>query len=97
MQLDAGEFIRRFEQHILPKYFTKIRSYGYLSNRNRQTTIAAIVQCMQLPPHPQKVVVPWQVRLKERFGIVYNRCPHCNEPSLVLVALSYKPPMISDG
>ncbi len=37
MQLHAAEFIRRFEQHILPKYFTKIRSYGYLSNRNRKT------------------------------------------------------------
>jgi hypothetical protein len=97
MQLDAGEFIRRFEQHILPKYFTKIRSYGYLSNRNRQTNITAIVQCMKLPPHPQKVVVPWQVRLKERFNIVYNQCPHCNQPTLVLVGLSYKPPMIMDG
>ncbi|MBK6481145.1 MAG: transposase [Saprospiraceae bacterium] len=36
MELGANEFIRRFEQHILPKYFTKIRSYGYLSNRNRK-------------------------------------------------------------
>ena len=36
MELDTDEFIRRFEQHILPKHFNKIRSYGYLSNRNRK-------------------------------------------------------------
>lgn len=97
MQLEAKEFIRRFEQHILPKYFTKIRSYGYLSNRNRQTNIAAILQYMRLPPHPQKVIVPWQVRLQERFKIVYNQCRHCNQPTLVLVGASYKPQLIMDG
>src|SRR6185312_14348740 len=35
MTLAALEFIRRFEQHILPERFTKIRTYGYLANRNR--------------------------------------------------------------
>src|SRR5690606_15089700 len=35
MTLSASEFIRRFEQHILPERFTKIRTYGYLANRNR--------------------------------------------------------------
>ena len=34
-ELPAREFVRRFEQHILPKGFTKIRHYGYLSNRER--------------------------------------------------------------
>jgi Putative transposase/Transposase zinc-binding domain len=33
MTLSIAEFIRRFEQHILPERFTKIRTYGYLSNR----------------------------------------------------------------
>ena len=97
MQLGAQEFIRRFEQHILPKYFTKIRSYGYLSNRNRQTNITTIVHSMKLPPHPLKVIVPWQVRLQERFSIIYNQCPHCNERSLVLVKAIYKAEIILDG
>lgn len=97
MQLSAQEFIRRFEQHILPKYFTKIRTYGYLSNRNRQTTITTIIHSMKLPPHPIKVIVPWQVRLQERFSIIYNQCPHCNEQSLVLVRAIYKAEVIMDG
>jgi hypothetical protein len=30
MTLSCMEFIRRFQQHILPKRFTKVRTYGYL-------------------------------------------------------------------
>jgi hypothetical protein len=97
MQLNATEFIRRFEQHILPKYFTKIRSYGYLSNRNRKTNIAAIVQCLKIPAHPQKVTIPWQVRLLERFNVVHNECPHCKQQSLVLVGTTFKEKFIPDG
>ena len=97
MQLNATEFIRRFEQHILPKYFTKIRSYGYLGNRNRKTNIAAIVQSLKIPPHPPKVTIPWHVRLLERFNVVHNQCPHCKQLSLVLVAATFKEKFISDG
>ena len=97
MQITAQEFIRRFEQHILPKYFTKIRSYGYLSNKNRKTNIAAIVQCMQIPAHPPKVSIPWQVRLQERFNITHNQCTHCKQQSLVLVAAIFKEKFIRDG
>jgi hypothetical protein len=32
MTLDTDEFIRRFSLHILPKGFTKIRHYGFLSS-----------------------------------------------------------------
>lgn len=97
MQLSAPEFVRRFEQHILPKYFTKIRSYGYLSNRNRKTNIAAIVQYLKIPPHPAKVHIPWQVRLLEQFNIIHNQCPHCKQQTLVLVGTAFKEKFISDG
>jgi len=32
LTLDANEFIKRFSLHILPKRFTKIRHYGFLSS-----------------------------------------------------------------
>src|SRR5699024_6900695 len=35
MTLSIQEFIRRFEQHILPKGFVKIRHYGYLRPHNQ--------------------------------------------------------------
>ncbi len=36
MHLRAEEFIRRFLLHIIPKGFVRIRSYGILSNGNRE-------------------------------------------------------------
>lgn len=97
MQLPAGEFIRRFEQHILPKYFTKIRSYGYLSNRNRKANIKAITEHMAIPPHPPAVKTPWQLRLLERYQLRYNQCAHCGHLSLTLVAASFTQKIIRDG
>ena len=40
MTLDAGEFLRRFVQHVLPHGFTKVRHYGLLANRFRQQRLA---------------------------------------------------------
>lgn len=97
MQLTAKEFIRRFEQHILPKHFTKIRSYGYLSNRNRKVHISAIVKKLKLPPHPEKIKIPWQLSLIERYHIQYNLCPHCKQQTLLLVAATFKQQIIGDG
>jgi hypothetical protein len=35
MTLTAGEFLRRFLQHVLPAGFVKVRHYGLLANRHR--------------------------------------------------------------
>jgi hypothetical protein len=40
MSLGVGEFVRRFCLHLLPERFVKIRHYGLLSNRQRQSRIA---------------------------------------------------------
>ena len=47
MSLDAVEFIRRFLLHVLPGGFVKIRHFGFLSNRNRQTMVQ---RCRELLP-----------------------------------------------
>ncbi|MEO6593754.1 MAG: IS91 family transposase [Planctomycetota bacterium] len=41
MTLDGREFLRRFLQHVLPKGFVRIRSYGLLANGVRATRLAA--------------------------------------------------------
>src|ERR1035437_5932283 len=58
MTLTAHEFIRRFEQHILPARFTKIRTYGYLANRNRHHRINEVLKKMKLPLHKGLVKIP---------------------------------------
>lgn len=40
MTLARDEFIRRFLLHVLPHRFTKIRHYGFLSNRFRHSKVA---------------------------------------------------------
>jgi len=66
MTLNGGEFIRRFEQHILPKGFTKIRTYGYLANRNRHHRINEVLKEMKLPAHKGLVKIPLEVRMMEQ-------------------------------
>lgn len=85
MTLTGKEFVRRFEQHVLPKQFTKIRSYGYLSNRGRTQRLERITEAMKIPSHPPKVKTPWPIRLYEKFGISHTTCQHCKKESLELV------------
>jgi len=51
MGLDAGEFIRRFSMHILPKRFVRIRHYGICSSSAKDKS--ALVIKAQLPPAVQ--------------------------------------------
>ena len=85
MTIEANEFIRRFEQHILPKGLTKIRSYGYLANRGRTNRLQQITTILNIPPHPPKVEIPWEIRLLIKYGIAHNQCPHCKQNTLVLL------------
>jgi hypothetical protein len=40
LQLEVGEFLRRFLQHVLPKGFQRIRQYGLLANCRRADHLA---------------------------------------------------------
>jgi hypothetical protein len=97
MTLSIQEFVRRFEQHILPERFTKIRTYGYLANRNRHRRINEVVKKMQLPLHKGLVKIPIQVRLLEQFGIDINQCPCCKNKTLQLVKIFYPWKNVDDG
>lgn len=89
LALDVQEFIRRFEQHILPRGFTRIRSYGYLANRGRTVRIGQITSAMKIPAHPARVKTPWELRLWLQSGTVHQQCWYCGSDSLQLVTISY--------
>jgi len=57
MTLDAVEFLRRFLLHVLPKEFMRIRSYGFISNRNRKEKIALCRKLLGLP-HKPSISIP---------------------------------------
>ena len=42
--LDGVEFLRRFLMHVPPKGFVRIRSYGFLGNRNRKKNLERALQ-----------------------------------------------------
>lgn len=86
MTLPIDEFIRRFEQHILPKQFVKIRHYGYLKNYNRTARLLDIFDKMNLPPPPPKVQIPVRQRILEQYGKDISLCPNCKKGRLELVA-----------
>lgn len=97
LTLTANEFIRRFEQHILPPHFTKIRTYGYLANRNRHQRINEILKKMKLPLHKGLVEIPVHIRLLEQFGIDVTECPCCKQKTLQLVKIFYPWKHADDG
>ena len=97
MTLTIAEFVRRFTQHILPERFTKIRTYGYLANRNRHRRINEVLKQMKLPLHKGLVKIPIQVRTLEQFGIDMKECPCCKNKTLQLMKIFYPWKNADDG
>jgi len=79
VQLEAQEFIRRFLLHVLPHGFVKIRHYGILANRCRQSDIrtcrrALIGIWQNSQPREAK---PWEELLLKVAGIDVKTCSRC--------------------
>src|ERR1035437_9205717 len=59
MSVPAGEFIRRFLQHVLPPGFQRIRYYGFLANCHRADKLALgrqlLADARQMDPEEGKV------------------------------------------
>jgi hypothetical protein len=97
MTLSCTEFIRRFAEHILPEGFTKIRSYGYLANRNRRERVNQILKSMQLPVHKGLIKLPLQLAVMLQFGTDITVCPCCKNKTLQLVQIIYPVKQTGDG
>jgi hypothetical protein len=93
MTLDAVEFLRRFLLHILPRGFQRIRHFGFLANRVRQTKLT---QCRTLvrqqPGVPPAMRVEAQVPPgQEDRGMV---CPACQRGQLAWVEILHPQPAV---
>ena len=42
MTLSGDEWLRRFVDHVLPRGFTRLRSYGFLANARKKDKLAVI-------------------------------------------------------
>jgi hypothetical protein len=54
MTLTLSEFIRRFLFHVVPKGFVRIRHFGFLGNRTRNTSIAACRKALGVRIKPEE-------------------------------------------
>ena len=85
MTLKHAEFLRRFEQHILPKSFVKIRHSGYLHAKNKMERIASVCSQLKLPAPMQRVRTPVTLRLLLQTGQDITLCPVCGQGKMLLV------------
>lgn len=76
MTLDAMEFIRRFLMHVLPSGFQKIRHYGLLSNRNRNTKLALCKKLSGLH-FREKIKLTARDLILRLKGIDISLCKEC--------------------
>lgn len=87
MVLDAGEFIRRYSMHVLPKGLVRIRHFGILSSTSKLK--AAIIIKAQLPPVAQTLVII------KRVLQIFNplECPCCKKDTMHrLISFERGPP-----
>ncbi len=82
MTLPAGEFLRRFLQHVLPRGFHKVRHYGLLSPRNRVTLKR--LQLLLAERRRQKEEKTTDVPPPPK---PQRRCPCCHEGIMVIVGI----------
>lgn len=50
MTLEAGEFIRRFLLHVIPRGFVRVRHYGFLANRLRKAKLELAHRLLRQSP-----------------------------------------------
>jgi hypothetical protein len=92
MTLDAGEFLRRFVQHVLPTGFVKVRHYGLLANRHRAERLALCRRLLfvanlaaTMPSADLPMIEPAQPRC----------CPKCHGTRLIYRELPPAETMLS--
>lgn len=83
--LSHEEFLRRFEQHILPKCFVKIRHSGFLSHQNKNERLSSICSQLEITPPPPKVKLPVAVLAMIKYGVDISLCSVCKTGRLELV------------
>ncbi|MFH1434779.1 MAG: IS91 family transposase [Pseudomonadota bacterium] len=94
MTLDAGEVIRRFLLHVLPKGLMRIRHFGLFANRYKERNLTLCRRLLNLCPlrikPPQKTT---QELMLELTGKDISCCPLCGGPMLTV----FKTPCFTAG
>jgi len=75
--LPANDFIGRFMMHILPRQFTKIRYFGFLGGRDRNTHLAAVRTALGITEVSALAPAPCLAAAKDDEIQDLTVCPVC--------------------
>jgi len=81
MRLEADEFLRRFMQHVLPRSFVRIRSFGFLANGHRVKKLALCRELLRNVPLPNNRPCA-EIEKQEPDSDKPRRCPACRRGML---------------
>jgi hypothetical protein len=89
MRLDAPEFIRRFLLHVLPRGLQRIRHYGFLSNRRRETGLAECRRLLEVipPPATDERRPDYHDRFARLTGQSLRHCPVCARGRMMCIEI----------
>ena len=90
MTLDAGEFIRRFLLHVLPKGFHRIRHYGLLASAGRKANILR-ARALLAVPEPEADCADTDKAGTAAPTDTRPRCPCCGGRMIVLETFARGP------
>lgn len=79
VRLEAGEFIGRSMQHVLPGGFKRIRHYGLLGPARKAANLAAAREALEAPAPDPVRVESVEAFMRRVAGIEWLNCPHCHE------------------
>ncbi|WAG64324.1 IS91 family transposase [Clostridium estertheticum] len=91
MTVSADEFIRRFIIHILPSGFMKIRHYGLLGNRNKNTKLTLCKHLTNTPILLEEKISALQL-IQKITGRDFSKCQHSGSDKLSRCTLFSKSP-----
>jgi hypothetical protein len=90
MTLAAHEFLRRFMQHVLPRGFVRIRSFGLLSHRGRDERLAHCRQLLGVAEAETTASLREPVDRSASEEEI-TRCPSCGQGTLQIVTWTPRP------
>jgi len=87
MELEAGEFIRRFLLHVIPRGFVRIRHFGFLANRGRREKLelARNLVAQRADASPPSPAAPPDLLASIGVDGGAALCPKCKKGRLVFV------------
>ena len=84
MTIPAGEFLRRFFLHVLPRGFVRIRHFGFLANRRRSKLLPLCRELLATTSGCSSSVV----QSTNTASLATWRCPCCGGPMVLVEKLT---------